>query len=59
MKNNERTYRINGQDKTFAQLTKDEKIQLLRESMERNSQPVASFGSKAPKGGWTEADRVS
>lgn len=55
MNNNERTYSINGQDKTFAELTTDEKVQLLRESM--SAPRVVSFG-KAPKGGWTEADRV-
>lgn len=54
-----KTYSINGQSKTFAQLTTEEKIQLLRESMERNaSQPkTISFG-KTPPGGWTDDDRV-
>ena len=51
----EGTFRINGQDKTFAQLTTDEKVQLLRESMNRPQ--VVSFG-RTPPGGWTDADRV-
>jgi hypothetical protein len=60
MNNNDRTYRINGQDKTFAELTIDEKVQLLRESMERNAKAprTGSFSNGTPKGGWTDADRV-
>lgn len=56
MKNNERTYRINGQDKTFAELTKDEKIQLLREALSKA--PQVGFSNGTPPGGWTDADRV-
>lgn len=58
----EKTYTINGQSKTFAQLTTDEKVQILRESMERNEARrlnTPSIFNKVPKGGWTDADRIA
>lgn len=61
MKNSERTYSINGQTKTFAELTLDEKVQILAESMARNEARkvnAPSIFNKAPKSGWTDADRV-
>lgn len=61
MKNSERTYSINGQDKTFAELTLDEKVQILSESMAKNEAKrlnTPTIFNRAPKGGWTDADRV-
>ena len=61
MKNSERTYSVNGQSKTFVELTLDEKVQLLAESIEQSEARrlnASSMFNKAPKGGWTDADRV-
>lgn len=58
----ENTYSINGTTKTFAQLTTDEKVQILAESMARHEAArlnTPSAFNKVPKGGWTDADRVA
>jgi hypothetical protein len=58
MKNNERTYEINGQTKTFAELTREEKIELLRVAIATPAPRSAGFSNGTPKGGWTDADKV-